>query len=219
MINTKFLLSAICICFIAFTGNSQSVNEDVNLKKLLFNNFLAGKVFIKKNQVVQAPLNYNTDKQNFVFIDNNQYKELTGLEQIDSIVVDNVKFVPLENKFFECTTNKDLFVLYYNIPVSNDIATDKTGTHKKSASEVSNTLSNVYSLRNFKNQSDVKFVKHFWIKDKSSFIELRYPKQIAKVFNIDRTQLTDFVEKNKIDFNFEPDILKLIDFINTAKKG
>lgn len=219
MPNRRICLSAVFICLGFLAGNAQSVNDDVNLKKLLFNNFLAGNVFMKKNKVVQAPLNYNTDKQNFVFIDDNQYKELTGLEQIDSIIVDNVKFVPVTGRFFECTSNKNLFVLYYNIPVSNDIATDKTGTHKKSASEVSNTLSNVYSLRNFKNQSDVKFVKHFWIKDKSNFIELRYPKQIAKAFNIDKSRLTEFVEKNGIDFNFEPDILKLIDFINTAKKG
>ena len=204
---------------LAFTGKCQSVNDDVNLKKLLFNSFLSGQVFMKQDKVVLAALNYNTDKQNFVFIDDNVYKELMGLEQIDSIIVDHVKFVPLDNKFYECTSNRDLFVLYYSIPVANDIATDKTGNHKKSTSEVSNTLSNVYSFRNFKNQSDVKFVKHFWIKDKSNFIELRYPKQIARVFNIDRTVLTEFVEKNSIDFNFEPDILKLIDFITSSKKS
>lgn len=212
----KKSIVTICLIVLCFVSNAQSVNDNVNLKQMLFNHFLAGNVYMKNNTVIAVPLNYNTDKQSLVFIENGEYKELAGLESIDSIIIESVKFVPLKNKIFECTSNKDLFVLYSNVAIPNQATTDRTGSHKEKASEVSNTVSNVYVNRNFTNLNDIKFVKHFWIKDKNDFIELKQPKQIAKVFNLEKNAVADYIEKNKIDLNFEPDILKLIAFIKSS---
>lgn len=218
---TKCLIGLFLL--LSFKSFSQSVNDNVNLKKLLYNHFLKAEVFLKNGNVVTVPLNYNTDNQNFVFIEDGLYKEVTGFETIDSVVIEHIKFIPVKNRFYECTSTNNLYVSYSNVPVPKEAVTDRTGSHKENTSEVSNTVSNVYTYRNFRNDNDVKYIKHFWLKNGDSFTELKNARQISKAFAIDQQLVKDYFEMNSPDLNFEPDILKLIQFIHKqtipSKKG
>jgi hypothetical protein len=204
-------------CFL-LNIHAQSINEDVNLKKLLFNKFVNGVVSLKNGTTITTPFNYNTDNQNFIFVDRTIYKELDGLESIDSILIDSVKFIPIKNKFYECTSIPDLVVSYSNIAIAREATTDKTGSHKENSSQISNIVSNVYVNRNFRNQNEFKFIKHFWIKEGSVFIELKNAKQIANKFNINLESVKSFFRKESLDLAYEPDVIKLYHFINSLKK-
>lgn len=213
----------VLIVLLVSKGFSQSVNENVNLKKLLYIHFIKAEVFLKNGNIVTVPLNYNTDNQNFVFIEDGLYKEVTGFETIDSVIIEHIKFIPVKSRFYECTSTNNLYVSYSNVPVPKEAVTDRTGSHKENTSEVSNTVSNVYTYRNFRNDSDVKYIKHFWLKDGDSFTELKNARQISKAFSIDQQLVKDYFEMNNPDLNFEPDVLKLMQFINKqihpTKKG
>lgn len=206
------VLSVVCSLYVF----SQSIAEDVNTKPLLFKKFLNGKVIMKSGSEENVAFDYNTDNQQLIFLDNGQYMVLAGLETIKEIVIGNTIFVPIKGKIFEKTSRSDLFVSYSNKPVAKDVGSDKTGTTVRNAGEVSNTVT-AYVDRRFESKSDLKFIKNFWLQKDNNLVLVSSSKQLAKVSKVNKEAITEYVEKNKPNFNSEADVLKLLDYLATAK--
>src|SRR5665647_1206155 len=121
-------------------------------KALLYEQFKNGTVLMKSGAIENASLNYNTENQTVVFIKDGQYMILTGTELIDTIYMENKKFVPVNNKIYEVLTNEAvaLYLSYHNRPRPIVATTDYNGTTRKVNNEVSNTVTDVYTMRNFK---------------------------------------------------------------------
>ena len=93
----------IAIFILPFITKAQ-VTDSNRAKTFLYNQFKDGFVLMKSGVVEDAPLNYNTENQSIYFIKNEKQMMLTGLEEIDTIYLQNKKFVPVKSNFYEVVT-------------------------------------------------------------------------------------------------------------------
>ena len=88
--------------------------QNLDLRPLLFKDFLRADILKKDGSLLQASVNYNTDNQSLVFLTKDEYMELTGLDQIEQIEIDHDVFVPINGKIYQNTARNDLFISYSN---------------------------------------------------------------------------------------------------------
>ena len=215
------ILLAIIIIIAPFFSYTQSLKDSVQLRILLFNKFINGIVLLKSGAIEKAPLNYNTDNQNIVFIKDDQYLTLTGLETVDTIYIDDKKMVPVKKAIYEIATPSlliPLFVSYTN-KIEPLVATvDHNGNSKQVSSQVSNTVSDTYMSRTFKGNHTVRFVRHFWLKKENTLNRVSNEKQLLKVFPDKEISIRKFILDNKINFSSLPDMINLVNFCNEPHK-
>lgn len=193
-----------------FFSHAQSVNDNVNLKPLLFKKFIAGVVFMKDGTYEKANFNYNTDNQKVVFIADNKYLEVAGLENIDSLFIDNLKFIVIDNYLYETTSKNFLFVTYTNKVIPKGVNTDKGGTEKVEKNRESNNLTDAYAMKTFQQRSDLIFQKNFWIRKDNKLYPISSPRQFAKFFELDKKATAEYADAYNLTFYDEASIFKLI---------
>jgi hypothetical protein len=193
--------------------HAQPQSPNIDLKPLLFKNFVNSSIVKKDGTNVQASLNYNTNNQSIIFLSNHEYMQLTGLEEIQEIKIDKSIFIPIDGKFYEKTQMDNLFISYSNKVVVNDVVTSKPGTEVKNARESSNNVSNVYVSRNYQSPNNVAFVKKFWLLKENEMIEVNNINKVARAFNVNKNKVNQFVKKEKLDFNNYDDVIKLLDYV------
>jgi hypothetical protein len=202
-----FLLANVTI------SHAQRQSPNIDLKPLLFKNFVNSSIVKKDGTNVQASLNYNTNNQSIIFLSNNEYMQLTGLEEIQEIKIDKSIFIPIDDKFYEKTEMNNLYISYSNKVVVNDVVTSKPGTEVKNARESSNNVSNVYVSRNYQSPNKLAFVKKFWLLKENEMIEVNNINKVARAFNVNKNKVNQFVKKEKLDFNNYDDVIKLLDYM------
>lgn len=191
----------------------QSRIQNLDLRPLLFQNFLKADILKKNGSNIQASVNYNTNNQSIIFLTKDDYMELTGLEEIEQIKIDSSIFIPIEGKFYEKTDRKNLFISYSNKVVVNDVVTSKPGTEVKNARESSNSVSNVYVSQNYHSPNNLAFVKKFWMKDGNQLVEVSDVKQLARAFNTDKKAINDFLKENNLNLNNYEDVVLLLNYL------
>lgn len=201
-----------------FINYAQSGKDSTAFReKLLFNDFKSGTVLMKSGAVENALLNYNTGNQNFVFIQDGKYMFLTGTEMIDTIFIDDKKFVPYKSSMYEIVTGGKipLYISYHNRMRPQDALTEHNGTSKKNRNETSNTVTDVYTMRNFEGNYAAETLKNYWIKKDNKFYKANTPKEFIKPFTSEmKGKIENYIQANKVDFNKEGDMIGLLDFCN-----
>ncbi|MBY0481498.1 MAG: hypothetical protein K2Q21_09090 [Chitinophagaceae bacterium] len=210
-----FLTGFMLLSLIGFT---QSVYDNVNFKLLLFEKFKPGKVYLKNEKIVSIDLNYNAEKHQIVFVEDKQYKELTGLETIDSIVIDHISFVPLQEKIFATSTYKGLYILYDYDVMPTTTTTDHTGSHKEDASKVNTSITSASELSVYKKSSNINIIKKYWVKTNNEFVEVRQLKQLAKAYQVDKTVLTKYIIQHHLNLDEEQDVIVLLNYLTKTHK-
>lgn len=230
----KYFILAICSILLGLGSRAQSVYDNVNLRMMLYPKFQVSEVYLKNGTIIEVGLNYNLEKHQFIFIEDKQYKELAGLETIDSVlvlgksfdsdankeIVTSIKFLPFNDKFYQCTSYNGLYILYDYSVTPADFTADHTGGHKGETSQISNTITGANSLRVYKNNNNVNMIPLYCYKDKNTLIEIRQHKQLANAFRVDKNLLMGFISQSHLNEYFEQDVIKLIDWLknNSARK-
>jgi hypothetical protein len=202
---------------------AQSVRDSLIFRKpLLLENFEGGSVLMKSGVTETAQLNYNTDNQTIVFIKDNEYLTLTGTALIDTVYLEEKKYIPVKGIMYEVITNGPVTLLAkWNNKTHPEVATvDQNGNIRKDASQVSNTVSDAYVGRSFKGNYRVEFFRTFYILKDDNIYPIRNKKQLLKAFTGNaKTQMDDYVEDHQPDFNKEEDLVRLVSFCNKAGKA
>ncbi|MGN6540810.1 MAG: hypothetical protein ACTHKY_08390 [Ginsengibacter sp.] len=192
---------------------AQNRAEDLDLRPLLFKNFVKADILKKDGSDIQASVDYNTNNQSIIFLKDDVYMELTGLEEIQEIKIDKSIFIPINGKFYEKTDMNNLFISYLNKVVVNDGVTSKSGTEVKNATESSNNVSNVYVSRNYQSANNLAFVKKFWVMKENQMIEVNNINKVARAFNVNKNKVSEFVKKEKLDLSNYDDVIILLNYV------
>jgi hypothetical protein len=67
----------------------------------LFNGFKSGTTLFKSGDTVCLKMNYNTFREKMVFENQKQYFEIDNLEIIDTVYIEDKKFIPVKKVFYE----------------------------------------------------------------------------------------------------------------------
>jgi hypothetical protein len=201
-----------------FFATSQYLTDSVNLKSFLFEKFLDGAVLLKSGTIEHAPLNYNTDDQNIVFIKNGKYMVIEDLEQVDTIYLQHKKFIPINKSVYQIVSESApvaLLVAYTNKTRPLIATSDHSGTSKQSMSQVSNTVTDVYTGRNFQGTYSVELLKHYWFKKNDKIYKVTPRRNFLNSFpSKSRVDIEKYIIGNNINLNYEPDLIQLVEFCN-----
>lgn len=201
--------------FLVLPAVAQSA-DSTRFKMLLFDRFSEGRVLMKSGRTEKALFNYNTDDQSLVFQHGDAYMTLVGLEEIDTIYLQQKKFIPLENKILEVLPQPGPALLYatYSGKTRPLVATtDHNGSAQRNANEVSNTITDVYARRNFKGQYEVEIQKQYWIRNGNTLARANTKNQLLKLFpRKSKTAVENYMASQRINLQNEADLIRLVRF-------
>lgn len=198
---------------IAVLGFAQPGLDTMKSKAYLFEEFSFGTVLLKSGSVEHAELNYNTNDQSILFINNGQYMILTGLETIDTAYIKDRKFITANGIFYEViatAAGANLYVSYSNTMKPNTAITNHSGTERESDSRVSNAVTGAYVTRPYKGDFIVEIQKKFWIGNGKILMKLNGERQFVKFFPAKDEKIKTYVKENNVNFKNEEDLKKLL---------
>jgi len=200
----------------------QDMVDSSEFKSLLFANFMDGVVLMKSGSIEKASMNYNAKHKSINFINGGKYYTLTGLEDVDTIYIQQKKFVPVKNDIYEVVNQFDqstsLLVSYTTSTRPLISTTDHNGTGKQVDNRVSNTVSDVYVSRNYKGNSDIELQKHFWIKIGQTLYKADTKTQLRKAFPFkSKEEIDNYIESNNLNLLVDNDLIAVIEFISKRK--
>lgn len=222
----------ICLLLLGLNSNAQSVYDNVNLKILLYPKFQVSEVYLKNGTIIEVGLNYNLESHQLIFIEDKQYKELSGLETIDSVlvlgksfdsysnkeIVTTIKFLPIKGKIYQCTDYDGLYILYDYSVTPTDYTADHTGGHKTETSVSSNTITGTNSLKVYKNNNNVNMIPLYCFYNKNAMIELRQAKLLANAFKVDKNLMNGYIGQSHLNIYQMPDAIKLMEWLKKTTK-
>jgi hypothetical protein len=185
--------------------------------QFLFKNFDTAQVKMKNGQVKETMLNYNTLTGKMIFIKDNRYLDLTNLNVVDTIVIDNRRFVPAINRFYE---------VMYEGKISLFAKHEGTLKGGPGAYGKTSVVSTNYYLSNItirQGEGDLSLPQEYFVEPKTVYLlrkdnewfEFFNEKQFLKIFPEKSTEIKNFIKQNRIRTDRPDDLIKLVAWCNS----
>lgn len=204
------------ISLLFFMGNVYA-QRPINVVKLIqytFDAFVPGTVKMKSGETYQQNLNYNIITNEMVFEDNGKYTAIADPANVDTVYINDRKFIPLNNKFYEVLVGGNLPLLYESTASVTEpgVSTGYGGTTTTSAASSYQSLLRDGSAYNLKLPEGYNVIpKHeFYIMKSGKLEKAGSEKRLAKLFPDKKDQIRDFVKNNKTDFSKREDVAELV---------
>lgn len=214
------------IAFILLIGTVLNVNAQGNsdspLPQFLFPVFADGVIVMKDASKSEARLNYNMVEEAMISEKAGVYWRSQNPALIDTIYLQNRKFVPVDNAFYEIlATGETTFFLENKskyVSVGEDIGYG-VKSHSIDHTELTRfeTWSSVATVELPKNVT-ISNVSGNWVRRNGSMQRFNTEKQLLKMFPEKKIQISDYIDKQKINLKVREDLIKLGNFCNEPVK-
>jgi len=197
-------------------------NSDGTTPQFLLPEFITSTVLMKNGLKQDILLNYNIVFEKMVYLKDEQFYDIMNTEMIDTVYLNNRKFVPGEKCFQEVILAAPIT---FFIQHTGELLPPGTPAGYGGTSQVSNTkmmtyvqLSQGYYNIELPINFSVKTVPIYWArheKNMSSFVNV---KQFMKIFPDEEAELKQFIKENHIKFERQSDIIMLAEYVNRIIK-
>jgi len=206
--------------FIFFLGLSpnaiiaQNVNQPVALTQYVFNAFSPGIVKMKSGEVSTQSLNYNIVTNEMIFNNNGSYMAIAQPENVDTVFINNRKFIPLNKKFYEILVDEK-FPLLLEFTATIHEPGNPIGYGINSSTNATSNLKSIissggsYSLKLPDGYSVIPGY-NYWILEDGKLRKAGSDKQLIKIFPDKKDEINDFLKKNNTNFSKREDMILLI---------
>ncbi|MEO8720158.1 MAG: hypothetical protein ABI372_03580 [Ginsengibacter sp.] len=204
------------IAVLFFAGNTyaQRPANAVKLVQYTFDAFMPGIVKMKSGEANKQNLNYNIITNEMVFDNNGKYAAIADPGNVDTVYINDRKFIPLNNKFYEVLVGGRMPLLYESTASVSEpgVSTGYGGTTNTSATSSYQSLLRDGSAYNLKLPEGFNVIpKHeFYILTDGKLEKAGSEKRMSKVFSDKKDLIKDFVKKNKTDFSKPEDVAQLV---------
>lgn len=201
--------------FLSFHG--VKAQQTVQLSHYVFPEFRQGTVWMKNGTKNETMLNYNSLSEEMVFQDNGKMLAIGDevLPQIDTVFIENSKFIRVKGKFMELLTdtNGSKLLAEYKcklIPPGKPAAYGGT-SHTSAAQTYSSWLSDgqVYNLQLPDDYKGMPYTV-YWIDKDSDLKSFTNIGQLRKIYKDKRNEIRAYTRENKVDFKNTQDVARLI---------
>jgi hypothetical protein len=212
----KYVCIILAFCY-ATSATAQDTLTVTKLTQYLFPTFTEGTILYKSGARNKGTLNYNTLTQEIVFDDNGQQMALANPKDVDTVFLQNIKLIPVDDAFYEVatTTPVALFIQHQTqvIPPGSNTGFGTTQTSATSSISDLKSSGKAYAL---KLPDDFKLIPQttYWLKQNNKYTIVRSVKDIKKIFASKAAAIDDYVKANKISFKNNSDVVKLVEFCN-----
>ena len=197
-------------------------NSDRPLPQFLFPVFADGVIIMKDASKSEARLNYNMVEEAMISEKDGVYWRSQNPALIDTIYLQNRKFVPVDNAFYEILATGEATFFLENkskyVSVGEDIGYG-VKSHSIDHTELTRfeTWSSVVTVELPKNVTISK-VSVNWVRRNGSMQRFNSEKQLLKMFPEKKIQISDYIDKQKINLKVREDLIKLGNFCNERIK-
>ena len=188
----------------------------------VFPTFIEGTVIVKSGKKLEFLLNYNKITQEMVIDFNEQKVSLNKIETVDTAIIQNRIFVPVDEVFYEIALNAKIpLYIQHKVKASKTGKAAGYGTTSQTGAISSSEYSKPSSYYDLELSDDylTTEVTSFWVEKEGSMFNFRTKKQFLKIFDDHGGQLKTFIKKNKIDFNDRGNLVKLLEYCNQIVLG
>jgi hypothetical protein len=227
----KRLLQKIALSVLIITGmfliTAQSLSGQVdtlrNPEQYLYTEFTIARVATKVGKDLNMLANYNIVTEMIVFLQKGQIYDLTDYHNVDTIYFKNHTFIPGEKVFYEVSVSGPVSLLIRHRGTIQDPPKPAAygGTSEVSSSSyvsyVQMSGGNIYRLKN-ETSLIIKEEDEYLIGKGEEITPFNKEKQFIPVFPEIRSQLKSYIRDNKIRFDREADLVKLVNYCNSLKR-
>jgi len=171
----------------------------------------------KKNQTIN--LNYNTVSGKMVYVQNGKRYDIVNPAMVDTIYLQNGRFVPVENAFYEVLLIApiSLFIQYCGKLLPAGTQDGYGGNSQLSSTTRLASLQSSSGTVNMELPPDylIKVEDVYWIRKDSNMMSFQNERQFLKIFPSKERELKQFIKQNRIKFDDHSNIIRLVEFINT----
>lgn len=219
------LASLISLFFVSsmVPGNTLKCQEKQNpLPQFLFPSFAKGIVLMNDGRKMTAILDYNMVDEEMVFQQGNTYMVLDKPEEVDTVFLQNRKFVYIEKAFYEVTVKGSLpFFIQHKSKYTQAGTNTAYGMKSQTNAEIS------YS--SFKSGNQVRQIDvpdnmtvtpatSYWVKQNGELKKFTTERQLFKLFPDMEKEIKEFISKSGADIKTREGLMKVGNFINGLEK-
>jgi hypothetical protein len=223
----KFVTFTLLFAFISFDILAQD-NKGNPIPQFLFPGFTKGVVIMKSGSSFSSFLNYNMVDERMVTELNGVYRYATNIQNIDTIFLEYKKFVPVDKAFYEVLVSGPVTFFLQN--KSRYTPTGSSVGYGAKSSSIGPTKSRRYELTSVVYQyQDVVYIdlppnvtvtpaSVNWVRMNNKMERFITERQLLKIFPEKKTQLKEFIKKEKLDLKVQEDLIKLGNYCNELMK-
>ncbi len=211
------------ICFIIFILPVKAqTTPDGSAPQFLFPEFSMGKVRMKNGNIQTIRLNYNTISEKMVYQKDANLFDVVNTEMIDTVFIQESKFVPAGDVFYEVllVAPISVFIQYHGELVPPGAVAGYGGTSQVSNTKNLTSVNLSMGYYNLKLPQDytVKVDQVFWIRKDNNMFSYTTERQFLKLFPGKEAELKQFIKKYRIKFDKLPDQIRLAEHLNELTK-
>lgn len=214
---------SISVLIIPATTYCQDINGNP-LPHFLFPSFHEGRVLMKDGTSFTTKLDYHMVDEMMITEIDGKYRYSKDPKLVDTIYLQNRKFVPVGNKFYEVLAAGPVTIFVQNrsnfTPAGADIgygakskSVGRTAYRRLELVDVIAQYGEV-AYMDVPPNCEVTPASVFWVRKNDSFENFANEKQFLKIFPESEAQLKEFIRKERINFKSREDLAKLGKFCN-----
>lgn len=186
------------------------------LTQFLFPKFSKGSVKFKSGSAREIIMNYNLCSEKMVYEQNGKYLNMVNTGTIDTVYLQNKKFIPSDKIFLEVVLSGKIPLLSQN-KANIDLPGKPAGyggTSQTSAVDMVSTFHTDAGAINLKLPDDytVRPYSVMWVFVNGKMESFLNERQFLRIFNDKQAEIKKFMKDNKIKFEKRDDLIKVIKF-------
>lgn len=219
-LTTSWMLTIVLIFFL--TTLAAQTDSDNPYPQLLFKGFHKSTILMKSGKTTEAFLNYNMVDEEMLIDNGGEYRVLNKPEDIDTIYIQDRKFVMVGKTFYEIV-HKGKASIYQQHKCRYVSVGTQTAYGMTSQTNDSPPVSSVQKgtqVRHLEMPDNVKVTSLdvCWVQIGTEFQRFSNFKQYAKLFREQEDQVKEFIKANDLDIKKTEDLKKLGGFSSSLVK-
>ena len=213
------------LVFLMFACSSinAQVGGESKLPQYLFPGFTESVLKMKDGKSRSLDINYNFVSGKMVYKIDEEFYNLLNSETVDTIYLNNSRFVPYENFFIEVLVTGNISLYLQHTGQLTEVGKDAGYGTTSQTSSITN-ISGMYSSHqymNFKLPDNIRVDEDviYWLRKDGNMITFRNKKQFLEIFPDLEDILSEFIKSDKIKFNSREDLIKLLEYTNKSLSG
>lgn len=216
-------LSLLCGSFlftflVSLNGAYAQVHVSDSIPQYLFSDFATGVVVKKNGEKIATSLNYNVITEEMIFRENGRYLALSGTDEIDSVYLNNMVFIPAGTAFYELAVDGPvkLFVQFSGtVRVEGEEVGYGSTSQTSRVTNLNSLISSgaVYSMDMPENLVMSRHITYY-VEHNGKRKRFVNERAFLRNFRDYRENLEEYIEENNIRFDRYNDVVKLVQFLN-----
>ena len=214
-----FCIAAILIFISPVSYLAAQDDSDRSYLQYLYPEFSKGTIKSKTGRSVEIVLNYNMVSERIVYEKDGKLLDLIGIETIDTIFLQNSRFIPFGRAFYELVVEEpvSLYIQHRASIIPPGKPAGYGGTTQTSGVSTISSISTSTGYYNLKLPSDytVNINPVFWMRKDYIMYDFNNLNQFLKIFPGKENELKKFIKQNNIRFQKREDLIRLVEYCNS----